>query len=55
MTILHDYEQMPPLYRFIYNKVRFYSGKDIHKFETKDQSIRDIGYLFLLLTKINMK
>lgn len=32
------------------------SGCDIHdKFETKDQSIRDVGCLFLLLTKINMK
>ncbi|MDZ4567247.1 hypothetical protein [Bacillus cereus] len=40
MTILHDYEQMPPLYRFIYYKVRFYDGKDIHKFVSK--MIKDI-------------
>ena len=40
MTILHDYEQMPPLYRFIYYKVRFYNGKDIHKFVSK--MIKDI-------------
>lgn len=32
------------------------SGCDIHdKFEPKNQPVRNIGYLFLLLTKINMK
>ncbi|HHK5530398.1 TPA: hypothetical protein ACQUHF_004393 [Bacillus paranthracis] len=40
MTILHDYEQMPPLYRFIYYKVRFDNGKDLHKFVSK--MIKDV-------------
>jgi len=35
MTILHDFEKMPPLYRLIYYKVRFYSGKDLYKFVSK--------------------
>ncbi|EOO65348.1 hypothetical protein IKE_03654 [Bacillus cereus VD196] len=45
MTILQDYGQMPPLYRFIYYKVRFYDGKDIHKFVSK--MIKDIEKKFI--------
>lgn len=40
MAILHDYNLMPPLYQNIYFTVRFYSGKDLHKYVSK--IIRDI-------------
>lgn len=35
MKIIHDYEQMPPLYRSIYYAIRFDSGKDLHRNVTK--------------------
>lgn len=29
---MHDYEKMPPLYQFVYYKIRFYDGPSFHKF-----------------------
>ncbi|MGF7535060.1 hypothetical protein AAGG74_15425 [Bacillus mexicanus] len=35
MNLIHDYEEMPDLYRFIYFRIRFLTGTDLHKFVSK--------------------